>query len=112
MEIIPNAPLGLWPDLQYEGEEIDTIKGRPLFVYTDGLTEAENSRQEQFGNERLLHIHLNECSGVGKQCSRVKNDTKMCSLEVETFEANAPACGRSVDGSSIAHEDMQVGIGQ
>ena len=56
MEIIPNAPLGLWPDLQYEGEEIDTIKGRPLFVYTDGLTEAENSRQEQFGNERLLHM--------------------------------------------------------
>ena len=27
---------------QYEGEEIDTIKGRALFIYTDGLNEAED----------------------------------------------------------------------
>ena len=52
----PNAPIGLWPELVYEGEEIDTIKGRPLFIYTDGLNEAENNEQEQFGDERLLDI--------------------------------------------------------
>ena len=54
--MLPNAPIGLWPELEYEGEEIDSIKGRPLFIYTDGLNEAENDRQEQYGDDRLLDI--------------------------------------------------------
>ena len=49
-------PIGLWPEVEYEGEEIDTIKGRPLFIYTDGLNEAENRQQVQFGDDRLLEI--------------------------------------------------------
>ena len=57
--MLPNAPIGLWPDLEYEGEEIDSIKGRPLFIYTDGLNEAENRQQEQFGDDRLLSILRN-----------------------------------------------------
>ena len=56
LEMIPNAPIGLWPELKYEDEEIDTIKGRPLFIYTDGLNEAENSRQEQFGDDYMLDL--------------------------------------------------------
>ena len=55
----PNAPLGLWPELEYKGEEIENIKGRPLFIYTDGLNEAENHRLQQFGDERLLSILRN-----------------------------------------------------
>ena len=54
LEMLPNAPIGLWPGLVYKGEKIDTIKNRPLFIYTDGLNEAENPQQEQFGDERLL----------------------------------------------------------
>ncbi len=56
VEMIPNAPIGLWPELDYEGEEIADISGKPLFVYTDGLNEAENQQQEQFSDERLLDI--------------------------------------------------------
>jgi sigma-B regulation protein RsbU (phosphoserine phosphatase) len=56
LDMLPNAPIGLWPELEYEGEEIDNIKGRPLFIYTDGLNEAENDRQEQYGDDHLLHI--------------------------------------------------------
>ena len=56
VEMIPNAPIGLWPGLEYEGEEIADITGRPLFIYTDGLNEAENRQQEQFTDERLLEI--------------------------------------------------------
>lgn len=54
-----NAPFGLWAGLQYIGEEIESIKGRPLFIYTDGLNEAENRQLKQFGNERLLSILRN-----------------------------------------------------
>ncbi len=56
IEMEPNAPIGLWPGLEYVGEEIKDISNRPLFVYTDGLNEAENRQQEQFTDERLLEI--------------------------------------------------------
>ena len=59
LDMLPNAPIGLWPGLEYEGEEIESIKGRPLFIYTDGLNEAENLQQEQFGDDRLIAILRN-----------------------------------------------------
>ena len=56
MEMQANAPIGLFPGIEYEGEEIENVKGRALFIYTDGLNEAENTQQEQFGDERLIAI--------------------------------------------------------
>lgn len=67
LEMESNAPLGLWSGLEYVGEEIDTIKGRPLFIYSDGLTEAENDQQQQFGNELLLSILRNTQFESSKQ---------------------------------------------
>ena len=67
LEMIPNAPIGLWPDLEYEGEEIESIKNCPLVTYTDGLTEAENRQQEQFGEERLLDMMRNNRFGCAKE---------------------------------------------
>ena len=56
IEMIPNTPIGLWPEFEFEGEEIENVKGLPLFIYTDGLNEAENKKQEQFGDDKLLDI--------------------------------------------------------
>jgi serine phosphatase RsbU (regulator of sigma subunit)/anti-sigma regulatory factor (Ser/Thr protein kinase) len=56
LEMEPNAPIGLWPGLDYVGEEMADISGCPLFVYTDGLNEAENQQQEQFGDDHLLKL--------------------------------------------------------
>ena len=56
VDVLPNAPVGLWPGLEYEGESIDSIKGCPLFLYSDGLNEAENKAQEQFGDDHLLDL--------------------------------------------------------
>ena len=56
IDMLPNAPIGVLPGLEFKGEEIESIKGRMLFVYTDGLNEAENPAHEQFGDERLLGI--------------------------------------------------------
>ena len=56
LEMESNAPIGLWPDLEYIGEEIDTIKGQQLLVYTDGLNEAENPEQQQLGDDHMLSI--------------------------------------------------------
>lgn len=56
LKMEPNAPFGLWPGLQYVGEEIENIKGRALLIYTDGLNEAENHQLQRFGDDRLLSI--------------------------------------------------------
>ena len=51
-----NAPIGLWEGLKYTGEVIENIRGQLLFIYTDGLNEAENTKQVQFSEELLLDI--------------------------------------------------------
>ncbi len=56
MKMESNAPIGLWEDLQFVGEEIENIKGKLMFIYSDGLNEAENLQQKQFGDEHLLDI--------------------------------------------------------
>lgn len=78
-----NAPIGLWPDLNYVGETIENIKGKPFFVYTDGLNEAENLKQEQFGEERmldiLLHVHFKNAREL----------VEMLKTEIERFRDGA-----------------------
>jgi len=52
----PNAPLGLWEGLDYEGETLENIRGKQFFVYSDGLNEAENDAQDQYSDDRLLNF--------------------------------------------------------
>ena len=68
MKIEPNAPIGLWPEMQYEGEEVGDMHGKTLFVYTDGINEAENIHKEQFGDERLQAL-LRKDLGDARQTS-------------------------------------------
>jgi sigma-B regulation protein RsbU (phosphoserine phosphatase) len=67
LNMIPNVPIGLVPGLEYKGEQIENIKGRSLFIYTDGLNEAENLQQELFGDDRLLDLLRNNCSNSAQQ---------------------------------------------
>ena len=67
LKMEPNIPIGIMPGMEFKGEEIDTIKGRPLFVYTDGLNEAEDTNHKQFGDDRLLDILRNTRFNSAKQ---------------------------------------------
>jgi serine phosphatase RsbU (regulator of sigma subunit) len=62
-----NAPIGLWSNLKFIGESIANLRGRTLFLYTDGLNEAENSMQEQFGDNRLLSFFHNHSHDNSQQ---------------------------------------------
>jgi serine phosphatase RsbU (regulator of sigma subunit) len=56
LDMLRNAPIGMWPDLEFKGETIDSIKDKYLFIYTDGLNEAEDKKQNQFSDELMLEI--------------------------------------------------------
>jgi serine phosphatase RsbU (regulator of sigma subunit) len=56
LKVESNAPLALWPEMDFVGEEIDDIRGQRLLLYTDGLNEAEDESQNQFGDDHLLEL--------------------------------------------------------
>ena len=49
-----NIPLGLTSGWNYVGEETLIMSGTTIFLYTDGLTEAENADHKQFGKALLM----------------------------------------------------------
>jgi serine phosphatase RsbU (regulator of sigma subunit) len=49
-------PLGLMPNARYESGEVALAPGDSLVIFTDGLIEAENDKEEEFGEERMLRI--------------------------------------------------------
>ena len=57
-----NAPIGLWPELVFKGETIDYFHNRLLLLYTDGLNEAENRQQEQYGEDRIVKQITSICT--------------------------------------------------
>lgn len=48
-----NLPVGTLSNCNYTKQEAWLLPGTTLFLYTDGLTEAENARHEQFGDQRI-----------------------------------------------------------
>jgi serine phosphatase RsbU (regulator of sigma subunit) len=56
-KLVPDAYfLGMFDFASYQSRTLHLDRGDILVVYSDGLTDAENPRQEMFGEERLLEI--------------------------------------------------------
>ncbi len=56
LDIIPNMPLGILPDFNFEEQECVIPYGASIFLYTDGVNEAENKEHEQLGDDRVLSV--------------------------------------------------------
>lgn len=69
---------------RYREYELRLAPGDELYVYTDGVAEATNSREELFGTDRMLEA-LNRCPdiGPGALLPRVKE-------EIDLFVGDAP----------------------
>ena len=48
--------LGVVPDMPYQQQSISLAPGDLAFLYTDGVTEAMNAQEEEFGVERLQEV--------------------------------------------------------
>jgi len=53
---LPNLPVGALADWTYEGQEVQLQSGDMLFLYTDGLSEAKNTANEQFGRKHVFQL--------------------------------------------------------
>ena len=50
--------LGVVPDLEYSRETVTLEPGDTVVLYTDGVTEAMNEEDEEFGTDRLCEIFV------------------------------------------------------
>lgn len=48
--------LGIFPDATYEIGKLTLEKGDIILAYTDGITEAINTAEEEFGEDRLMEV--------------------------------------------------------
>ena len=52
----PNLPLGLFNGFPYQGQETKLEQGTMLYLFTDGVNEAEDMEMNQFGDDRLVSL--------------------------------------------------------
>jgi sigma-B regulation protein RsbU (phosphoserine phosphatase) len=53
LETTNGMMLGVMEDFSYQTKKIVLQKGESLFIYTDGVTEAMNEKEELFSEDRL-----------------------------------------------------------
>lgn len=79
----PNFILAGMENIKYKTNEIQLSPGDEIFLYTDGVTEANDTSYELFGDDRLLEsLNENDCLAVEQLCKKVKSD-------VDRFVGNA-----------------------
>ena len=52
----PNLPIGIQPDWEFTEQETLINQHTTIFLFTDGLNEAENISHDQFGDQRILNV--------------------------------------------------------
>ena len=56
LKVTQNLAMGVWYDFAYVGESCHIDRGSSLFLYTDGITEAENVGKSLYGDDRLVQL--------------------------------------------------------
>ena len=52
----PNLPIGVMPDMAFTKQQLAIEPETTIFLYTDGLNEAEDPTHAQFGVQRIIRI--------------------------------------------------------
>ncbi|MFL6464390.1 MAG: SpoIIE family protein phosphatase [Bryobacteraceae bacterium] len=76
--------VGLFPEFPYQEAELELEAGDIFVCFTDGISEAMDTKDEEFGEERLIEI-IRHCQ------ARSAAETIACILDqVDAFTAGAP----------------------
>ena len=101
----PNLAIGVFGDFVYQGEHTVLQPGSRIVAYTDGVTEAERSDKQQFGEERLLQW-------AAQEKVRLSDDRMVADDLFDTVKAFADGNPQNDDITIVclhvpAHSDSQ-----
>jgi len=84
-------PLGMFPNQEFSAGNLELEKGDTLILYTDGVTDALNSNEEEYGMSRLIDAA-----------------TESWSCEPEKFVANCLSDVSAFRGGSPRSDDISI----
>jgi sigma-B regulation protein RsbU (phosphoserine phosphatase) len=115
-EFIKTEPciiLGFIQNAQYREEEIYLESGDTLYLYTDGVTEAMNSENEMFGEQRLLSVlNRNINSSPQELLDAVKQDVNNYIGDAEQTDDITMLALKVLDVSKKPKETKEASIKQ
>ena len=77
-------PIGLFPDAEFPQEETRLTPGDKVVLYSDGVSEAEDFSEEQFGEERLKEVVARNIQATSRELFQAVRD------DINRFTAGAP----------------------
>ena len=79
--------------MQYKEGEFHLQAGDRIFLYTDGIPEATNAENEQYGSQRLeMALNLNKDSEPKKLLAQIKADMDQFVGEAPQFDDITMLC--------------------
>ncbi len=96
----PGLMLGVMEEMPYEEQQLKLEPGDMLFLYTDGVTEAMNTTEQLYGEERLKNILSvtadvlpeDEHGAVGAICRRVADNVASFTMGAEQSDDITMLC--------------------
>ncbi|HXM93942.1 MAG TPA: PP2C family protein-serine/threonine phosphatase [Candidatus Dormibacteraeota bacterium] len=117
-----SLPLGIYPTVDSTPRRVDVESGDILLCYTDGLIEAEDSKNEQFGSKRLLDVVRTHANSTAEEIINVIYaaavqfrgseffDDDLTLVIVKSLEGSATRSGDrgNSDGSADSHSQERI----
>ncbi len=86
LDAASGLPLGMLRTVKYDTATMQLEPGDTLLLFTDGITEAMNSRLEEYGEERLVQLLSERASAL-----TVEELVRLVTQEAIAFAEGAPA---------------------
>jgi sigma-B regulation protein RsbU (phosphoserine phosphatase) len=78
---------GMIPGFPYMESRVEISAGSVLVLFTDGVTEAMNTREEEFGEEKLIHIISSSLSKTSESIlQNILSEVKLFTQGAEQFD--------------------------
>ena len=85
--LLPTGPaVGMLPDMEFKTDWVVLKPGDSLLLYTDGVTDALNNKNEQFSEERLITTGMKSSPSAGELLKEIVSDVDAHIARKEQFD--------------------------
>src|SRR5262245_7451873 len=89
--------VGIFPDAPYDQKVIELQQGDLLVAFTDGITESENAAGEQFGEDRLAQLLVeNAASPLNEIVELVTSEVRSWAYDLDNQDDTTMLLARRV----------------